>query len=264
MGTLPVVHERLPLRSGKFTPLPARKFLPEKNLNPNSNFYDDNLNSNSNSNSNSIKNVIPIEDKTLTRKQKLAVEYLVNGYVRTQAEAIIRAGYKPSVAEVPSEVFGKPNVKKELQKRRREVFKGLELTPGDIIDNIRKCAEANIADYLEILPNGSFNFNFKNCTREQLKVLKEVGYDALGRTKVLLHDERACWMDLAKLLGVGTDNANNINTAEGPLTIKDLDAIIAKGTTNNIQINQQINFSSEKEMQQFLPPRQGKVIEQVI
>lgn len=246
MSTLPVIRERLQLRQGKFnTPV----VLPSKE------------------NSAIIfpSNSATDPDKLLTKKQKLAVEFLISGQAKTQYAAALMAGYKESVARCAwNEVFSKPNVRKEYNRRKKMLFDDDELTTQDIINDLRRKAEANPADYIEILPDGSFKFNLKNISYEQMAVIKEIGYDALGRPKLVLHDSRACMMDIAKLKGIGTENSNLTGSIDGPLTIASLDALIAKArtqTTNNIQINISGDQRQDNEFDRFLQPRQAKIVD---
>ena len=193
------------------------------------------------------------EDKPLTKKQKLAVEYLITGRAKTQPDAARMAGYGKWTALAASyDIFGQPHVKKELDRRRREIYSKLEMTSDDIIAELRMLAEANIADFLEIQEDGSFKINLSKATREQLGLLEAIEYDAVGRPKLKLPSRRAVLMDIAKLIGAGERNPQ---TTDGPLTIQALDAIIANSTTNNITVN--INQSSDKkeEVQNYLPEK---------
>lgn len=241
MNTLPVVRERLPLRRGNFS-APVKQLSPKSAITPLKKTSD----------------ILP-EDRELTKKQKAAVEYLISGQAKTQREAGLMAGYSEVVSRMAStEIFAKPNVRKEYNRRRKELWQNMELTSQDIVNRLQMLADANPADYIKILPDGSFKFDLSNVTREQLGLIETFEFDALGRPKLKLHNTRACLMDIAKLKGIGSEV---VRAESGPLTIQALDAIIAQSTTNNIVVNQQINVT-EKESERYLPPR--RVIEQQV
>ena len=140
MDNLPVVREKLPLRPGKFATTPLKK-LPQ---------HDSSL------------QVTNQADQPLTRKQTLAVEYLVSGRARSQYRACLDAGYAESTAAAAAgEVFSKPNVRRYYQKRRRELFAGEELTSKQIIEELLNLADASLADYGEVKTDSSGRKVFK-------------------------------------------------------------------------------------------------------
>jgi len=87
------------------------------------------------------------------------------------------------------------------------------LTADWVVDELRKLAGANMADYMRSTPEGDPYLDFSSLTRDQTAALAEVtvedfvdgrGEDAraVKRVKFKLHDKRAALVDLGRHLGL--------------------------------------------------------------
>jgi phage terminase small subunit len=187
----------------------------------------------------------------LTRKQKKYIEKRVEGL--SPSKAAVAAGYSPSVANVAwTSIESNSLVKKEINRRVSEVFRGMELETSNIIDGIRHCAEWNILDYVERDPENpnKVYFDLRNVSRAQAEAIQSVGYDSEGRLKVTLTDKKAYKELLFKAKRIGESDSKHPMGVDGaPLTISALDAIVSQYRSVTIH-NTTINVTGkEKEVE---------------
>src|SRR5580704_8983554 len=137
----------------------------------------------------------------LTPKQaRFVQEYLID---LNAAQAAIRAGYSAKTARVIGhENLTKPDIAAAIKKAMAERAERTELTADWVVDELRKIAGANMADYMKANPAGDPYLDFSALTRDQTAALHEVtveayvdgrGEDArdVKRVKFKLYDKRA-------------------------------------------------------------------------
>jgi len=147
----------------------------------------------------------------LTPKQaRFVQEYLID---LNAAQAAIRAGYSAKTARVIGhENLTKPDIAAAIEKARATHAERAELTADLVIDELRKIAFANMADYISRTSKGDSHLDFSVLTRDQAAALCEVtienfvdgsGGDArpVKRVKFRLYDKRAALVDLGRHLG---------------------------------------------------------------
>ena len=147
----------------------------------------------------------------LTPKQaRFVQEYLTDS---NATQAAVRAGYSAKRARVIGhENLTKPNIAAAIEKAMAEHAERAELTADWVIDELRKIAAANLADYVSKTSDGDPYLDFSALTRDQTAALSEVtvedfvdgrGQDAraVRRVKFKLYDKRAALVDLGRHLG---------------------------------------------------------------
>jgi phage terminase small subunit len=139
----------------------------------------------------------------LTPKQaRFVQEYLID---LNAAQAAIRAGYSAKTARVIGhENLTKPDIAAAIEKARATHAERAGLTADWVIDELRKIAAANMADYV--------GTEFSALTREQTAAVSEVTIEDFvegsgeqartgRRVRLKLYDKRAALVDLGRHLG---------------------------------------------------------------
>ena len=75
------------------------------------------------------------------------------------------------------------------------------MTADWVIDELRKLACANMADYMKSTPEGGIVLDFAGLTRDQTAALSQVKVNGASVT-FKLHDKRAALVDLGRYLGL--------------------------------------------------------------
>ena len=150
--------------------------------------------------------------RKLTPKQaRFVQEYPID---LNAAQAAIRAGYSAKTARVIGhENLTKPNIAAAIEKAKEVRAQRTRLTSDMVVDELRKIAFANMADYMKSTPEGDPCLDFSRLTREQTAALAEVTVEhfldhrgekarSVRRVKFKLHDKRAALVDLGRHLGI--------------------------------------------------------------
>ena len=72
----------------------------------------------------------------------------------------------------------KPNVAAEIAKARAKRSERAELTADWVVDELRKLAGSNMADYMKSTPEGRIVLDFSGLTRDQMAALSQVKVSA--------------------------------------------------------------------------------------
>src|SRR5580700_11370390 len=109
----------------------------------------------------------------LTPKQaRFVQEYLID---LNAAQAAIRAGYSAKTARVIGhENLTNPDIAAAIEKAMAERAERTRLTADWVVDELRKLAGANMADYMRSTPEGDPYLDFSSLTRDQTAALAEV------------------------------------------------------------------------------------------
>src|SRR5580692_10166886 len=109
----------------------------------------------------------------LTPKQaRFVQEYLID---LNAAQAAIRAGYSAKTARVIGhENLTKPDIAAAFEKAMAERAERTRLTADWVVDELRKIAGANMADYMKSTPEGDPCLDFSGLTRDQTAALSQV------------------------------------------------------------------------------------------
>jgi hypothetical protein len=75
------------------------------------------------------------------------------------------------------------------------------LTGDMVVEELRKIAFANMADYMKLGPKGDITLDFSGLTRDQAAALGQVKVSGESVT-FKLHDKRAALVDLGRHLGI--------------------------------------------------------------
>ncbi len=75
------------------------------------------------------------------------------------------------------------------------------MTADWVIEELRKLASANMADYMKSTPEGGVVLDFAGLTRDQAGALSQVKVNGESVT-FKLHDKRAALVDLGRYLGL--------------------------------------------------------------
>jgi phage terminase small subunit len=147
----------------------------------------------------------------LTPKQaRFVQEYLTD---LNATKAAVRAGYSPKAAsQVGYENLRKHEIATAIEKAREKRAEHAELTADLVIDELRKIAFANMADYVSRTAAGEPYLDFSVLTRDQAAALSELSVEnfvdgrgedarAVRGVKFKLYDKRAALVDLGRHLG---------------------------------------------------------------
>lgn len=154
--------------------------------------------------------------KSTLQHQLFAREYVIdlNG-----TRAAIAAGYSEHTAkEQASRLLTRVNVQREVDKLLSKRASKLELKADQVVEELRRLAFSNMADYMEIDGDGKpKGLNLSRLSRDQAAAIQEISEDATGgagdgerkliiRTKFKLADKRGALELLGRHLGMFQDN----------------------------------------------------------
>lgn len=160
------------------------------------------------------------------RHERFAQEYLVD---LDAGAAYTRAGYKATGAAAQAaasrllrDVKGNNGIPERIAALKQERAKKLAVTQEEVVAELVKVAFANMADFIEVTPEGDAYIDLSGLTREQAAALSEVTVedyvDGRGdnardvrKVKIKLHSKLSALESLAKHLGVyEADNAQKV------------------------------------------------------
>ena len=169
------------------------------------------------------------------REAVLFAEYYLQGH--SAYKSAILCGFEPDEAKRAAyNLLNSKVVQKILQKRTKKKFQDLQLTTEAIIVETSKLAFSNMLDYVDILPDGSFQVNLNNVTRDMGAAIQELSYDMQGRPKLKLADKRPAQELMMRYFKLLVEQENQENRQ---LTIENLDKLIS-----NVTINQQVTHNT--------------------
>jgi phage terminase small subunit len=120
--------------------------------------------------------------------------------------AAIRAGYSAKTArEIGHQNLTKLHIAAEIEKARIKRAERTELTQDWVVEELRKIAGANMADYMKSTPEGALYLDFSTLSRDQTAALSQVTVADVPdgkRVTFKLHDKRAALVDLGRHLGM--------------------------------------------------------------
>jgi len=114
---------------------------------------------------------------TLSPKHRKVVDAYMKG--ATKKQAMLDAGFSPSTARTrPNDVFGRPEVISEIQRRQSLASHRSDVTLDWIVQRLKAIADANIGDMLDIYSDGSAKINFNKLTPELRIALSKFDADS--------------------------------------------------------------------------------------
>jgi phage terminase small subunit len=101
----------------------------------------------------------------LSQKELKAIASFMRG--KTKAASLLDAGYSETVARTDAkEVFDRPRVKAEIEKRQKAMAKRAEVDADWVVARLKMIAEANLGDLLEFDEEGVPNMAWEKLTPE--------------------------------------------------------------------------------------------------
>lgn len=170
-----------------------------------------------------------MKGKGLTDKQKrFAHEYLVD-YNATQAA--IRARYSPATAQQQSSrLLLNVLVLEEIERRKKQIMKKLEITQERVLEEYAKLAFADISDIVK-WGRGGINVNESSTLdREHTAAISKITETRTRDSitvEVKMHDKKGALDSIARHLGMFKDSLN-ITT---PVDVKDARTQLAEKLT---------------------------------
>ena len=163
-------------------------------------------------------------ERLLTNKQQRFVEEYLKDCNATQAA--IRAGYSKKGADVRgAELLGNRRVLPKLLEKQKELASQCNVEAKEVIEEIKKLAFANMADYITVDDDGKPEIDLSTMTRDQAAALAEItnrttttkdgGSDHYG---IKFHSKDSALEKLCKHLG--------LYAKEDGLTIGDITIVI--------------------------------------
>ena len=110
--------------------------------------------------------------KKLPFKLRIAVNAFLSGM--TQQEALVEAGY--SEKSSPNSVFGRDDVKHEIERRQEEVAAKYDVSQEWVVEHlvrITKSGEA-LAKFIKVDHEGKLYHDFTGATQEELALIEEL------------------------------------------------------------------------------------------
>lgn len=157
------------------------------------------------------------------RQTRFVAEYLKEP---NATQAALKAGYSAkTAASIGSENLKKPEIAAAIAAYRDKLAEKFDLSVDRIVGELAKLGFSNMADYMDIGPDGLPRLNWANLTRDQAAALTEVTVEAVGDIKVgsidgedliapvrkvkfKLADKRGALVDLLRHLGADAPPRN--------------------------------------------------------
>lgn len=147
---------------------------------------------------------------------------VVDGYMRglTKKAAMLEAGYSDSTATTrPSDVFGREDVKNEIQRRGNLSAVRSDIDLDWIVSRLKDIADANIGDALNIYSDGSARIDLNKLTPELKRAMSKFSSDVytegrgpnsqdITKMKVDFGDKIKALDMLARILGLSKEKQN--------------------------------------------------------
>ena len=167
--------------------------------------------------------------KTISEKHLCVLDFWYENHCRSKAAALMKAGYsKGSAADQAERVFGRPEVKAEIEHRETELRQKNELTVDWVISRLQAVASApeKLAKYITITEDGKLDWNFTDASIEDLSLINDLAVESylkgrgdnacdVKKFKIGLSDRKAALDSLARILGMFDDSM----TLKGELTM---------------------------------------------
>lgn len=158
---------------------------------------------------------VNISNTGLTQIMFTCIEYYFRGYSKTQS--MLKAGYAKTTAETQQwRVFGREDVKQEIERRRWALRARGNNMAARIQDELAKIAFFNIGNVIRVTPEGELIYDFDDVNMDTLAAMGEItvetykegkGWDAIDvkRVKVKPYDKKAALDSLARIHGMFND-----------------------------------------------------------
>jgi phage terminase small subunit len=166
--------------------------------------------------------VTPLTEKVkkmISDKMMAAIEaYFDNGF--NKKDALLTAGYaKTTATNFPSKVFGREDVKAEIEARKMRRAQRHDVNQDWVISRFMKLAMSGetLAKFKKVQEDGSLGWDFTGATEEELAVVTELGVDyytegrgnnarEVKKFRVKHPDMQAALVALARHLGLFNDS----------------------------------------------------------
>lgn len=165
------------------------------------------------------------------KQRRFIDEYLID---LNATEAAKRAGYSDKAAHVTGcRLLKDANVSAEIERRKAKLQAKSDITAERVVAELAKIGFANMADFMEVGPEGQPVTNFAGLTRDQAAALGEITVEEFqdGRTteagkaprkvrriKFKLHDKVKALVDIGRHLGMFEDKVK-VSPGEGLLEL---------------------------------------------
>jgi hypothetical protein len=150
--------------------------------------------------------------------QLFADEYLTGSATGKQFNAkaaAIHAGYSEhSAHQIGPKLLKHPGVSQYL----KQYFAEHTMSAQEVLHRFTNIARNNAGDILELSPAGHLTINH-NQVILQKQFIKSFTYDSNGNPKIEFHDAHAALRDIAKVLGMLTDNVTLSAPGGGPVPV---------------------------------------------
>ena len=132
----------------------------------------------------------PIDTQSVGKARKYRLLYISAGYTTNAKSAGVQA----------HRLVNKPKMRAEISRRQAEFMQRYEVTQERIIAEFAKLAFSNIADFTQVMADGSLKIDFSAAKREQLAAVASVDeiVDSEGN-RFRVHDKKGALTELACL-----------------------------------------------------------------
>ena len=173
-----------------------------------------------------------MKKKTISEKHMRVLDFWFENHCRSKAAAMMKAGYAKMTArdQAESMVFGRPEVKEEIERRQAQLRKDNELTVNWVIERLQAVASApeKLAKYITVTEDGKLDWDFTEASIEDLSLINDMTVETFMRGrgrgdhpsdvkkfKIGISDRKGALDSLARILGMFDDSM----TLKGELTM---------------------------------------------
>lgn len=163
-----------------------------------------------------MRNAAP---KLSPKQERFVQEYLVD---LNATQAAIRAGYSKQSARVQaSRMLTKANVQDAIAAGKARLLDDADSRARLVLDGLRRIAEANILDYLDLSDPKRPAFDLGKITRDHGTVIEQVSlHPRTGRPHIKLYDKVAAFGHLGKFEGLSKERLEHTGPDGGPLRVE--------------------------------------------
>lgn len=179
-------------------------------------------------------------DRAMSGQEAQFLKHYLADPKRNATKAAIAAGYSPRSARFQaSDMLKRPNIAQHVAAADAKAVAAVEraadryaITSERIAGELALIGFSNMLDFIRVTEEGELCTDFSELTRQQAATISEItvevhtegrgdGAKQVRRTRIKLADKRRALMDLAKLMGLGTEKS----TTDAPALTAMVEAI---------------------------------------
>ena len=147
--------------------------------------------------------------KKLAFKHRIAVNAFLSGM--TKKEAMAEAGYSEKTCTATAHVFGREDVKHEIERRQNEVVEKYDIGQEWVVKRLVRIIDSStvLSKFVKIDHEGKLYWNFTDATPQELALIEELAVETtpLGGHKIKVGppSRQRAIDSLCRILGLNKD-----------------------------------------------------------